>query len=298
MAGDSRSRWRSLLFVPGDNTSLLEKAPGASADGLIVDLEDAVAEDRKAHARANLAAFAPRLGKRGADLLVRVNNEPALLKLDVASIPAETRAVVLPKAETVDDLLALHGLLAAREAHLGLKPGAIGVVAMVESPSAIFELVALSKAPRVIGLALGSEDFAVAMDAPPTATLLTMPAQLVAMAAAARGIMAFAIPFSIAAFRDLDGWADAAATARAFGATGGFCVHPSQVKALNQVFSPSDAEISWAQDVLTAWTKAEASKEGVSKLNGDMIDRPVVQRAQALLDRRAAVAPAVGRDGP
>ena len=106
---EGRSRWRSLLFVPGDSTALLEKAPRSAADALIFDLEDAVPDSRKGQARANLAAFAPRLGRAGADLVVRVNNDPAQLKLDVSSIPAETRAVVLPKTETIEDLLALHG---------------------------------------------------------------------------------------------------------------------------------------------------------------------------------------------
>jgi citrate lyase subunit beta/citryl-CoA lyase len=281
-----RSRWRSLLFVPGDNSALLEKAPRSLADGLIFDLEDAVADNQKGHARANLAAFAPRLGKTGADLLVRVNNDPPRMKMDVASIPAETQAVLLPKTECVDDLLALHGLLAAREAHLGLKPGSIGTVAMVESPSAIFQLAALSRAPRVIGLALGSEDLALALGVPPSAVMLAMPAQLICLAAAACGIMAFAIPYSIAAVRDIEGWAGAVVAAKALGATGGLCIHPAQVNAVNETFSPTAAEISWAQDVMQAWTTAEQSQRGVSTLDGAMIDRPVVQRAQTLLGRR------------
>jgi citrate lyase subunit beta/citryl-CoA lyase len=283
---DRRSRWRSLLFVPGASTALFDKASKAGADGLIFDLEDAVPDAEKAAARSNLGAFARQAGKAGADLLVRVNNDPARLKLDVAALPVETRAVVLPKAESVDDLLALHGLLAGREVHLGLKPGSIGAVAMIESPAAIFQLAALGKAPRVVGLALGSEDFSLAMGVPPSEALLTLPAQLISLAAGARGIMAFAIPHSIAAFRDAEGWTAAALRAKAFGATGGFCIHPSQIAALNAAFSPTDAEITWAHDVLDAWAKAEKAGQGVASLDGTMVDAPVVQRAQAVLSRR------------
>jgi citrate lyase subunit beta/citryl-CoA lyase len=280
------ARWRSLLFVPGDNPSLLEKAPRSSADALIFDLEDAVSDNHKAQARSNLAGFAAGLGKAGPELLVRVNNAPSRLALDVASIPAETRAIVLPKAETADDLIALHRLVSEREAVLGLRRGAIGTVALIESPAALFELAAIGRGPRAIGLALGSEDFSVAMGAPPSPTLLTMPAQMICLAAAACRIMAFAVPCSIAAFRDVEGWTDAVKAAAAMGATGGFCIHPSQVSALNEVFSPTATEIAWAEGVMAAWAKAQASGQGVASLDGAMVDKPVVERARTFLSRR------------
>ncbi|HET9159421.1 MAG TPA: CoA ester lyase [Caulobacteraceae bacterium] len=283
-----------MLFAPGDNTALFEKACNTSTDGVVFDLEDAVPESEKARARANLAAVAPRLGRHGADLLVRVNNDPATLKLDIAAIPAETRAILLPKTETIEDLLALHGLVAAREVHLGLRPGSIGTVAQIESPAAIFNLPAIGKAPRVIGMALGSEDFALAMGTAPSPTLLTLPAQMICMAAAACQIMAFAIPFSIAAYRDAEGWTKAVATAKAFGATGGLCIHPAQVHAINEAFSPTAAEITWAEEVLGAWGRSDEAQQGVSSIDGQMIDRPVVRRAQILLERRRPTEKAQG----
>jgi citrate lyase subunit beta/citryl-CoA lyase len=182
----------------------------------------------------------------------------------------------------------MHGLLAAREVHLGLKPGSIGTVALIESPAAIFQLMSIAKTSRVIGLALGSEDFSVATGAPPSSTLLTLPAQMICLTAAACGIMALAVPHSIAAFREIEGWATGVETARAIGATGGLCIHPSQVKVLNTAFSPTAAEISWAEAVVEAWSTAKASGQGVCKIDGQMIDRPVVQRAQTLLSRRLA----------
>jgi citrate lyase subunit beta/citryl-CoA lyase len=281
-----RSRWRSLLFVPGDNPSLLEKAPRWPADGLIFDLEDAVSQARKGHARTHLREFSPRLAAAGADLLVRVNNDPRYLALDVNSLPIETRAIVLPKTETVEELQTLATLLSEREAVLGLERGSIGVVAMVESPSAMFDLLAIARGPRVIGLALGSEDLSTAMGIAPSGLMLAMPAQLICLAAAASEIMAFAVPFSIAAFRDEAGWAAGVETARALGATGGFCVHPSQITAVNGTFSPTPAEITWAEAVLAAWAGAERSGQAVSSLDGNMIDRPVIDRARALLGRR------------
>ena len=281
-----RARWRSLLFVPGDNISLLDKAPKRPADGLIFDLEDSVPEDRKDLARANLGAFAGRLADGGADLLVRVNNHPAQLELDIAVLPIGTRAILLPKTETVEDLIAVHGRLSEREVRLGLTPGAIGILTLIESPAAIFELRAIAQAPRVIGRALGPEDLSLAMGTAPSPTLLTVPAQLICLAAAAGDLMAFAVPSSISAFRDAEGWASAVATAKAFGATGGLCIHPSQIEAVNAAFSPSAREIAWAEEVLGAWARAETSGLGVSAVDGSMIDRPVVERARALIRRR------------
>jgi citrate lyase subunit beta/citryl-CoA lyase len=275
-----------LLFVPGDNASLLEKAPKCGADGLIFDLEDAVSQGRKDHARAHLAEFAPRLAQAGAELLVRVNNDRLRLALDIGSLPIETRAIVLPKAETVEDPKGADGLLSEREAVLGLQPGSIAIVAMIESPAAMFNLRAIAAGPRVIGLALGSEDLSTAMGVAPSEAMLAMPAQLICLAAAASEIMAFAVPFSIAAFRDTAGWAGAVERARTLGVTGGFCVHPSQIKALNETFTPTPAEIAWAQAVLDAWTQAENSGQAVASLDGAMIDRPVIERARALLSRR------------
>lgn len=281
---------RSVLFMPGANARAMQKAMELPADGLIFDLEDAVSAGRKDAARASLQDFALYLAPSGADLLVRVNNHPNLLEPDIAALPAETQAIVLPKAETLDDLLAVDGLLSAREAKLGKPHGAMGVVAIIESPAAIFNLHAIAGSPRLIGLALGSEDFAAAMGTAPTPEMLALPAQLVCLAAAACGVMALAVPFSIAAFRDEIGWLRAAETAKALGATGGLCIHPSQVSAINLAFAPTAAELSWAKGVLEAWASAETSGQGVSTHDGHMIDQPVVERARALLSRHPAPA--------
>jgi citrate lyase subunit beta/citryl-CoA lyase len=278
-----RKNWRSLLFVPGDNLVLLQKAGGVGADGLIVDLEDAVPVANKAMARESLANYGARLASSGADLLVRVNAEPALLPHDIAVLPPETRAVLVPKVEKGEDLAAVDDLLARREAALGLAVGSIGAIAIIESPRALFDLPAIAFGQRVIGLALGTEDLSLALGVAPTALSLSVPAQLICLAAAAAGVMALAIPHSIAAFRDQAGWAAAAANARAFGATGGLCVHPSQVKILNEAFSPTPAELAWASRVVHAWNGTDDDDRGVIVIDGRMVDLPVFRRAEALV---------------
>jgi citrate lyase subunit beta/citryl-CoA lyase len=260
----------------------MAKAPRQGADALVFDLEDAVPLAQKPAARLALQEHASAIGATGADILVRVNNND-LLGLDVGALPRETVAVVFPGTESVDELRTLDALLVKCEQAHGLSSGSIGIVPLVESPAALFSIHDIAAGPRVVGLALGSEDFSLALGASPSARSLTLPAQIVCLAAAAAGVMAFAIPFSIAAYGDENGWVDAAETAKSIGATGGLCIHPTQVKILNKVFLPTDAELGWAASVTAAWARAQDSGRGIVTLDGRMIDRPVFERALAVL---------------
>ena len=260
----------------------MAKAPRQGADALVVDLEDAVPFAQKLAARITLQEYGPGISATGTDLLVRVNNND-LLGPDVDALPHETVAVVFPGTESVDELRALDALLVKYEQVHGLSSGSIGIVPLIESPAALFSVHDIAAGPRVVGIALGSEDFSLALGAPPSALALTLPAQLVCLAGASAGIMALAVPFSIAAYGDEIGWADAAETAKGFGATGGLCIHPTQVKILNDVFLPTDAELSWAASVIAAWAQAQDSGRGIVTLEGRMIDRPVFERALAVV---------------
>jgi citrate lyase subunit beta/citryl-CoA lyase len=271
--------------VPANNPTLMAKAPRQGADALVLDLEDAVPLAQKPAARIALHEHGPGMRATGVDILVRVNNNE-LLGPDVDALPHETVAVVFPGAESLDELWALDALLAKHERAHGLSAGGIGIIPLAESPAALFSIHDIATGPRVVGIALGSEDFSLAIGAPPSTISLTLPAQLVCLAAASAGVMAFAVPFSIAAYGDEIGWADAAQTAKCFGATGGLCIHPTQVKILNNVFLPTDAELGWAASVIAAWAQAQDSGRGIVTLDGRMIDRPVFERALAMVKMR------------
>ncbi|REE07402.1 citrate lyase subunit beta/citryl-CoA lyase [Paraburkholderia sp. BL27I4N3] len=280
---DARSRnWRSLLFVPADNRRLIDGAPQRRADALILDLEDAVAVDRKAAARASLPAVISTWAQQHVTTLVRVNADSAALDDDLdAAVRSGTAAIVLPKVEDVGVLHQIDALISTREAQRGLAAGSVQVVALIESPAALFCLAQIAAGPRLCGLAFGSEDFALALGVPPTLASLTLPCQLIALAAAAYGIRAFGLPASLGNYGDLGLLRAAAHSARAFGMGGALCIHPAQVALANDAFSPSEQELQWARAVLAAWHEAGAS--GVVSLDGKMIDKPVVERAQAML---------------
>ena len=279
-------RWRSLLFVPADNARRIDSAHSRGADALILDLEDAVPAAGKAAARAALPGAIAKLTALGATCTVRVNAEDAALREDLsAAVHAGLAAIVVPKVEHVAALHAVDALIADLERQRGLPPGRIGVIALIESPAALFLLEQIAAGPRVIGLALGSEDFSLALDVKPGPDSLTLPCQWIALAAAAHRLMAFGLPASLADFHDLDSYRASAQRARAFGMTGALCIHPAQLAIVNEAFSPSAAEIAWARAVMQVWLPVERCGAGVAALNGAMIDKPVAARAQAILSR-------------
>ncbi len=278
--------WRSLLFVPADNAKVLEKAHLRGADAVILDLEDAVPVAGKPQARAQVAGWIDTLAATGTPVLVRVNSGWLDLIDDLdAIIRPGLSAIVLPQVKDVVQPTALDGIVSALEEKRGLPVGRIGLVALVESPAALSQLQPLAALPRMIGLALGSEDFSLTLRTEPAPPALTLPCQMIAHAAAARGLMAIGLPDSLANFRDLDRYGSAAAQARGMGMTGALCIHPTQIAIVNQAFAPSKAEQDWAQRILEAWAQAEAAGSGVAALDGQMIDRPVVERARAIRSR-------------
>lgn len=274
--------WRSLLFV--SNPKHAAKAGERGADGIILDLEDAIALADKPRARAELAATAAMIRAQGVDVLVRIN-APWLMALDDlnAAVMAGVSAIVVPKAEEAGRLQVLSDLIGEMEADRGLPVGAIALLPQVESSQALVALDAMLAVERVAGLALGPEDFALSLGVKPTAECLDLPCRMIALAAALAGKMALAMPISIAAYQDLEAWAAAASRARAMGCTGAMAIHPAQVAGIATSFAPSEAERAEAEAILTAWD--QRGDRGVIALGQKMIDLPIVNQAKRLLGR-------------
>lgn len=269
-------RWRSLLFVPADRPQLAEKASRSQPDAVILDLEDSIPASGKDRARRTAPKLVRQLAAQGLDVLVRVNTGPAMREDLRALARAPLTGIVLPKSETAADV-AERLDLAAETGH------AVPVVALLESPASVFEAQAIGGVPGVIGLALGTEDFSFHLGVAPTSAALDLPCRMVCLAAAARHVQAFAVPFSIGSFRDVTGLGAAAKDAAAFGATGMLCVHPAQVAVANAAFAPSQAAIDRARWILDAWRARPNASDGVISLDGQMIDAPVVEAARRLL---------------
>jgi citrate lyase subunit beta/citryl-CoA lyase len=276
-----RPGWRSLMFVPANAPQRWAKAHTRGADCIIVDLEDSTQPEAKAAARPLCTDAVRTLAANGATVAVRVNNDPAYLAEDLnAAMTPELSAILLPKVEQASELVALDAQLAVVEASRGMVRGATRVIAVIESPAALERLPLIADAPRLVGLCVGSEDFALSLGRPPTPLALDPVCQQVAYAAAARGLMGLGMACGIGNFTDLDAWATEAKRAHGMGLTGALAIHPNQIAALNAAFGASEAELAEARAILAAWDKREG---GVVSHNGRMLDQPVVERARRLL---------------
>jgi citrate lyase subunit beta/citryl-CoA lyase len=271
-------RLRSLLYVPAHVERFVARAHERGADAIILDLEDAVPPAEKERARASLVEAVAAVGRAGAKVFVRTNAGAELMKLDAeAACRAGALGLFLPKVRDPDAIAGLAGFLTPIEAEIGRAD--MQFVALIEHPAAVLDARAIARSPRVIALATGSEDLALAMGAAPTPEVLRFPKLLVHYAARAEGLLSFGLLRSIADYADLDAVRLAAEEARAFGFDGATCIHPSAVPVLNEAFGPSQEEIAWAERVVSA---AEAS-EGVLVVDGMMVDAPVVARARKIL---------------
>lgn len=274
---------RSLLFVPAGDERLLAKAHLRGADALVLDLEDGVPAAAKERARRALPAHLDRLHHEGQHLIVRTGAErPDWVRDLAAAVRPGLRAVMLPKAEHAAGVAEMAEVLDRLERERGLAAGSVAVIPLVETPAALFALPSLTQAPRVGALAFGSEDFAAALGVAPTPAVLTEPCRWIALAAAAHGIDAFALPLSLAVLDRPAAVTEAARRARALGATGSLCVHPAQVAAVNAAYAPDDDEIAWARRVTESWDTGSTAP-GVIRVDGLMVDAPVLRRARDIL---------------
>lgn len=283
------SGWRSLLFVPATSGHLLAKAAQRGADALVVDLEDAVPAARKLEARGLAAEAVVALASQ-APVLLRVNAEPDLLALDLASVPLDRlAAVMLPKVESagqVQDLAAALARLAPQRAT------PLPIVALLESARGVVQAAQIAQAhPSLGALGFGAEDYAAEMSVAPHPLSLRWPAQQVTTCARAWQLACWGLPGSVAGIDDLQDFGALVAEARALGFTGTVCIHPRQVGVANAGFGPTDQELDWARRVVAADGDAQARGVGVVTLDGRMVDRPIVERARRWLAQAGQASP-------
>jgi citrate lyase subunit beta/citryl-CoA lyase len=283
--------WRSLMFVPVTSEKFVRTGADRGADGIILDLEDAVAPSQKAHARTLIAEAIPQVSRNGADVLVRVNRPWRMLVRDIeaAVIPGVT-ALMLTKVDSPEHVHAVDEIVTELEVERSLPAGGMKFVVLVETASGFFRLEQIAKASqRIVGLSLGSEDFAadVGMQSEPEG--LFYPKQQTIFAAKAAGVMPMGFIGSIADFRDQDAFRAIVRRSRRLGFMCASAIHPLQVSVLNEEFAPPAAEVERAERMIAAYDEAYAQGLGAVQFEGAMIDVPVVERAQTVVKRAAAL---------
>lgn len=290
---------RSILFVPADRPALFPKAAAGAADAVCLDLEDGVAVANRDAARAALGDAATVLARAGKRVLVRVNVELETIGADLAALPRDCDAVVLPKTtgldhvELVGEALDRTALGSDRNAADGSGRQGPALVALVEQAAAVQAFAhggARRAHPRLLALCPGTEDLAAELGCAPEAALVETAFHQLALGARRLGVDLLGFPASIAEFRDLERFRAGVRRGREAGAVGAFCIHPAQVALLNDELAPSAEEIADAHRVVTAFGSASV---GAIALDGRMIDRPVYLRARRLLARVSTVPDAV-----
>ena len=272
---------RSLLYMPGSNPRALEKAQALPADGLIFDLEDAVAPEAKESARAIVAAALAEGGYGGRELVLRINaiDTPWGHADLAAAATMPIDAVLLPKVENPDRVALTVSLLDAFGA-----PETLAVWCMLETPLGILyarEIAAAS--PRLAALVLGTSDLTKDLHALPTRDRLPLitSVSLAILAARAHGLAILdGVHLDLA---DDEGFAAACRQGRELGIDGKTLIHPKQIAAADAAFAPTKEEVEWSRRIIAAHSEAAAAGKGVVLVDGRLIENLHVENARRLL---------------
>ena len=271
-------RLRSLLFVPGNRPDRFTRAEACGADGVVLDLEDGVESSHKDEARRAIEAFVTREPAQGAKRFVRVNAFASGWfdqDLELVGRLGAIAGVVLPKAERAAQIEAVARAV-----------DDLAVVPLIETARGVLNAASIAAAhPAIPAVLFGAEDLSAQLGIPRTIDgdeLLFARSQVVLAAAAVGADAIDAVFVKLAAPDDLR---RDARRARSLGFHGKMAIHPDQVPIINDVFTPTAAELEGARRIVDAFERAEAQGEGVLRLDDQMVDAPIVARARRLLER-------------
>lgn len=281
---------RSLLFVPADGARKIEKAKTFRPDGIIFDLEDAVALDGKAEARAVLSRKLGNFNHPRARVFIRVNGLASeFFEEDIrAAIYPCVEGIVLPKAETREDIVQVSEMLTMLERGKGFQPGKTNLLLLIESALGVIHAYELARSnERVIALVFGAEDFSADMGVSRTKSGEELAYARAAISHAARAARVESIDTVFTSLEDESALFEEALRSKQIGFTGKLLIHPRQIDPVHRAFMPSSQEVNWAKRVLEAFESAKAKGSGLAVSEGEMIDRPVVLQAQRILQQTA-----------
>jgi citrate lyase subunit beta / citryl-CoA lyase len=291
---------RTMLFVPGNRSRMIEKAAVLDPDALIFDLEDAVPPAEKPTARRMVREAMERGAFDRFRVYVRVNAvSTGLLADDLQSVVcSHLDGIVLPKVESREDVEEADRLLAQGEARQGLETGRTRILPIIETVRGVLGLPGVAGChPRLVGLCYGAEDFAtdLGVERSRDGTEGFYPRVQVALYARLTGVAALDSVFSDV--KDEEGLEKDALLAKQLGFRGKLLIHPSQIPVVTRIFTPSDQEIERARRNVAAYDEAEARGEASVTVDGKMVDIPIAERARSLLamaeaisDRQSAIA--------
>ena len=277
---------RTMMFVPGNNAGMVKDAGIYGADSIMFDLEDSVSMAEKDAARMLVYQALQTQDYGDSELVVRVNGiDTPFFKNDVfAMVKAGIQVVRLPKVESAQMMLELVKVVEEAENKFGIKPGTTHVMAAIESAKGVLNAPEIAASTdRMIGLALSAEDYTTDMKTHryPDGAELEFARNMILHAARAAGIAAFDTVFTN--MNDVEGFKRETEHIHELGFDGKSLVNPRQIDWVNKIYEPTKKEIENALDVEAAIEEAHQKGSVVISMNGQMVDRPVVLRAQRVI---------------
>jgi len=282
----SRPR-RSLLYIPGNNPGMIQNCAIYGADGVLLDLEDAISMAEKDSARKLVKHALRSLDFGSVEKVVRINGRdtPYFMADLEEIIPARPDAIRLPKTDSADDVIEVDRIISRIEKDCGMEPGSVRIQAMLETARAIVNAVSIASAsPRPIGLTLGGQDLAadLGIKVSKHGLELLYAKSAVVIAAKANGLLAFDTVYTD--INDLEGLKDQAMMSVSLGFSGKAAIHPSQISVIHEAFTPDPKEVKKALAVMRGAREAEERHLGVVSVDGRMVDAPVVAQAERVLE--------------
>ena len=279
---------RSLLFVPAIRERFIEKAPQAGADLICLDLEDSVPFAEKAIGRQMAREAIPKMPSTGYVKCVRVNSvQSGLIEEDLyAVVCPELEMISIPKANGPEIIQTVDHYLTILERSRGLPVGHIKILPWIETALGLVKAYQTCTAsPRLVAAAVGGEDLTadIGIERTKAGKEIEYARYVVATAATAARILPLDTPYTD--FRDPERLKEDSLFAKSIGYQGKFCIHPSQVDIVNQVFHPSHEEVEYSRRVVSSYEEGVAKGLGAVSLDGVMVDKPVYDRALVLLQR-------------
>jgi len=283
---------RSMLFLPGNNPNMLINAASLMSDAVIFDLEDAVSPAEKDAARILVRNTMRYTDLSVCEVIVRINSvDTPYWKADIdAILPEKPSLILLPKTTNASDVKTVSNYMADVEAKFGMEIGTVGIMPLIETALGVENSFSIASAERVKALFLGGEDLTADLQCKRTkeGKEIEYARTRLVVAARAAGVDVYDTPFTDV--NDDEGIVSDTMFAKSLGFTGKASISPRHVEVINEVFSPTIAEIDYAYEVIDAINLAKAQGKGAISLRGKMIDAPIVARAE----RTIAMARALG----
>jgi citrate lyase beta subunit len=282
---------RALLYMPGDDRRKIEKATTLGVDCICMDMEDGVAITRKTEARAVIAQAMKDLDFGTSERCIRINSfGSGFEKFDLAAaVATNPDTIVVPKVETAEQVRSISEYIEMYELASNMNIGSLRMLVGVETAKGVLNLKEIAGADkRLEAIIFGAEDFAASVGATRTegAAEVLYARSAVVTACAAHELQA--IDMVYIDFHDIEGLRLEAEQGARLGFSGKQIIHPNQVQAVQEAFTPSDEAIEYAQRVVRAFAASQKEGKGAFALDGKMIDMPLLKNAQKVLDRARA----------